>query len=152
MESSHLMKDKKKLFAECYRVLKPGGIILLCDIMLQRPYTTVDTLGYLRRLKLNYFTVGVNFVRSFGIFRFETFETYQKMARETGFREVKFVDISQEVIPTVDCWQANIAANEERILETLSRSQIRGFIQSSNVTRDSFQREIGGYGILKASK
>jgi 27-O-demethylrifamycin SV methyltransferase len=152
MESSHLMKDKKKLFAECYRVLKPGGIILLCDVMLQRPFTIADALSYLRRFKLGYFAGAVNYTRSFGLIRFETFETYQKLARDAGFKEVKFIDITREVSPTIDCWQANIAAKEERILETLSRSQIKSFIQATNISRYSFQINFGGYGILKASK
>jgi 27-O-demethylrifamycin SV methyltransferase len=152
MESSHLMRDKRKLFTECYRVLKPGGVILLCDIMMQRPYTIADHLGYLRRLKLGYFTGAFALTRSFGIIKFEAFETYQQLARDAGFHEVKFVDISQETLPTIDCWQANIAANEERILQSLSRSQIKGFIEGTNITRDSFERKIGGYGILKGSK
>ena len=152
MESSHLMKEKPKLFAECYRVLKPGGVILLCDVMLQRPVTLADHLDFLRHFRLGYFTGVINYTRSFGIIRFETFETYQKMARDTGFREVKFIDISREVAPTVDCWHANIAANEKRILETLSPGQIRSFIEATNFSKYSIERKVGGYGILKASK
>jgi 27-O-demethylrifamycin SV methyltransferase len=152
MESSHLMKEKRHLFAECYRVLKPGGLILLCDVMLQRPIAIAEHLEFFRHFKLGYFAGVVNYTRSFGIIRFETFETYQKMARDARFREVMFVDITREVLPTIDCWQANIVANQERILETLSRSQIKSFIQATNISRYSLQNKIGGYGILKASK
>lgn len=34
MESLHFM-NKQKLLEECYRVLKPGGTLLLCDLMFQ---------------------------------------------------------------------------------------------------------------------
>jgi 27-O-demethylrifamycin SV methyltransferase len=152
MESSHLMKDKKKLFAECYRVLKPGGLILLCDIMLRRSYTAADLLDYLRRLKLGYFSDSVSFIRSFGTVRMETFEFYQNTARDAGFDDVKFVDISEQVEPTIDCWRGNIAANKRRILETISPSQIKSFIQAIELSTASFEMKLGGYGILKASK
>jgi 27-O-demethylrifamycin SV methyltransferase len=37
LESSHLMPDKPRLVAECARILRPGGRMVLCDIILRAP-------------------------------------------------------------------------------------------------------------------
>jgi 27-O-demethylrifamycin SV methyltransferase len=152
MESSHLMKDKKKLFAECRRVLKPGGVMLLCDIMMRRPFTLTDRLGYLQRMKLDYITGTFDNVKSFGWIRMETFETYKNTAREADFDNVTLIDISEEAIPTFDRWKANIIAKEASIRTTLTARQINSFMQAANLSKDFFQRKIGGYAILKASR
>src|SRR4051812_2833504 len=36
LESSHLMRRRDRLLAECARVLRPGGRLVLCDIVLRR--------------------------------------------------------------------------------------------------------------------
>lgn len=152
MESSHLMKDKKKLLAECHRVLKPGGVILLCDIMWQRPYTFADRIGYLLRMKFGFIASSLDYVRSFGMVHMETFEKYQDIAREVGFSKVMLIDISEEAIPTFERWKANIAAKESSILQTLTASQMNGFMLAADLSKDTFERKISGYGILKALK
>ncbi|MBN1656666.1 MAG: methyltransferase domain-containing protein [Deltaproteobacteria bacterium] len=152
MESSHLMKDKRKLLAECHRVLKPGGVMLLCDIMWRRPYTIADRFGYLLRLKSDFIVGAFDHIRSFGLVHMETFDTYINTARQIGFDDVKLIDISEQAVPTFERWKANIAANEARILQTLTARQMKGFMQAADFSKDIFERKIGGYGILKALK
>lgn len=152
MESSHLMADKKKLLAECRRVLKPTGVLLLCDVMLRRPYTIADRLGLLQRMKLGFISGTLDNFKSFGWIRMEPFETYIQWAQEVGFVDVTLTDISKQAIPTFECWKANLVANETRVLETLTPRQIKSFIAASDFSKELFEREIDGYGILKASK
>ncbi|MBN1653631.1 MAG: methyltransferase domain-containing protein [Deltaproteobacteria bacterium] len=152
MESSHLMKDKKRLFAECFRVLKPRGVMLLCDIMFRRPYTLTDRLGYLARMKLGFVGATLSNFRSFGWIQMETFETYIRSAREVGFVDVVLTDISEQAIPTFECWKSNLLAKEESVLKTLTQGQIKSFLTASDFSKDLFEREIDGYGILRASK
>ena len=48
LESSHLMRDRAGLVSECARVLRPGGRLALCDIVLRRPMP-FDEVRRLRR-------------------------------------------------------------------------------------------------------
>jgi 27-O-demethylrifamycin SV methyltransferase len=152
MESSHLMRDKKGLFAECWRVLKPGGVVLLCDVMMRRPYTLADRLELLKAEKLNLIIGSIDNIKSFGWVRLETFETYTRGATDAGFKQVELVDISEQVMPTFEGWKANILAREESVLKTLNRSQINSFINGSEFCKTFFKNKISGYGIVKASK
>lgn len=152
MESSHLMKEKKKLLAECFRVLKPGGVLLLCDIMLRRPFGTFDIIGYLKRMNYRFLTGYIDFTKAFGLLRMETFETYQRLAREVEFEEVTFLDVSQEVMPTQRLWKANAVAKETEILKTWKPQQLKSFLVASDFSIDFFERKIAGYGILQAKK
>jgi 27-O-demethylrifamycin SV methyltransferase len=152
MESSHLMTDKKKLLAECLRVLRSGGVMLLCDVMLRRPYTLSDRLGLLRQMKLGFISATLDNFRSFGWIRMEPFETYIRWAREVGFVDVTLTDISEQAVPTFECWKANLIANEKSVLETLTPRQIKSFLAASDFSKELFERKIDGYGILKASK
>jgi 27-O-demethylrifamycin SV methyltransferase len=152
MESSHLMKDKKKLLAECFRILKPGGALLLCDIMLQRPFGAIDLIGYLKRMKYRFVTDYYHFIRAFGLLRMETFDAYQRLAREVGFREVTFLDISEEVMLTQTRWKANAVANKAEILKTWTPQQLETFLIASDLSDDFYRRKIAGYGILHAKK
>lgn len=152
MESSHLMPNKKKLLAECFRVLKPGGVMLLCDVMLRRSYTLSDRLDLLRQMKFDFVSGTLANFQSFGWIRMEPFETYIRCAREIGFVDVQLTDISEQAIPTFQFWKANLVANEKKVLESLTRRQIESFLAASDFSKELFERGIDGYGILKALK
>jgi len=152
MESSHLMPNKKKLLAECLRVLKPGGVMLLCDVMLRRSYTLSDRLQLIRQMKFGFISGTLDNFRSFGWIRMEPFEKYMRWAREVGFVDVHLTDISEQAIPTFECWKTNLIANEKSVRESLSPRQIRGFLAASDFSKALFESRIDGYGILKALK
>ena len=42
LESSHLMRDRAGLLSECARVLRPGGRVVLCDIIRHREIPFVE--------------------------------------------------------------------------------------------------------------
>jgi len=52
MESSHLMMDKAALIRECARVLKPGGRIVLCDVMLGHKLSFEESIRHCKELLL----------------------------------------------------------------------------------------------------
>jgi hypothetical protein len=103
-------------------------------------------------MKLGFIIGSIANIRSFGWVRMEPFETYIRCAREVGFEKVDFIDISEQAIPTFERWKANLIANEKTILKTLTVSQVKSFLTATDFSKDLFERKIGGYGILKASK
>ena len=46
MESSHLMPDKPRLMREAARLLRPGGRLVLCDVMLQQHMPLQEVIRY----------------------------------------------------------------------------------------------------------
>jgi 27-O-demethylrifamycin SV methyltransferase len=152
METSHLITDKRKLFAECKRVLKPGGKFVLCDFMLSRRYTLRDRLKYFSMLKLDYITGVFNTIRAFGRMSVETVEFHERAALDIGFRDFEILDISDRVKPTFKHWIANVEGNLEEILKTLSLKQVDQIIKGSNLCDYLFDQKVFGYWLMRAVK
>lgn len=151
LESSHLMK-KDRLFRECFRVLKAGGQILLCDLMLKKRPSLTEHLGYFTRLKLNYPLEYLSMKKAFGRGKTETFDYYATEARNAGFIGVQQVDVSTEVVPTIEKWRSNIFAHRDEILRTFTQRRITDFLAASDLLEDLFRDGVHGYGLLKAIK
>jgi len=78
--------DHQRLFREIDKVLKPGGHLIFTDIMQSEncPQNVVDAL--LERIQLR----GL-------LTRLPSFELYRAAARSVGWREVRILDLSQNV-------------------------------------------------------
>ena len=152
MESSHTMRDKEKLFKECYRVLKPGGVLVLCDIMLRKKPSPIDHLGYLYRMRLGYPLGFLSLKRSMGSGKTETFEYYARVLAGVGYKGVDTIDISDRAFPSLTHWRDNIAANRGTLLQTFTEQKIDDFVVSCNLLDDLYHRGIMGYGMVRARK
>jgi 27-O-demethylrifamycin SV methyltransferase len=151
LESSHLM-DKEGLFRESYRVLKPGGQLLLCDVMLRHKLSVLEQLKHLNKLKLGYLTGYLAMKQAFAVGNAETFEYYTGNLMAAGFNRVEAIDISEKVLPTIDCWRANIATNRADISRTFSQKQIDEFLSASAFVEYLISHQMMGYGLIKAIK
>lgn len=149
LESSHLM-NKPKLFKECFRVLKKNGTLLLCDIMLKRRPTIIDHLKLFTQRKLNYPLGYLSMKKAFGRGKTETFSFYQEEVKKAGFKEVSLIDISDNVIPTIDKWRSNISTNRNQILRSFTPEKITDFLAASDLLEDLYRDGIHGYALLKA--
>lgn len=148
MESSHLMHDKKKLFRECFWVLKSGGTLLLCDIMLMR------ILPFHRELAL-YSANAVKYLRlmrAFGNARVNSPGTYCNGLIEAGFREVTTVDITEKTIPTLRHWRENAFGRPGCDTGQLYGKEIGRFIRGTEILEEFFLAGIFGYSLLRAVK
>ncbi len=152
MESSHTMKNKKKLFSECLRVLKPTGSLLLCDLMMKRRPKVTDHFQYLMKKRGSYISSIVSLKKAFGRGRTETFQTYFQILTDTGFNDIRTIDISDKVLPTMDYWRTNVDANKDKIRHTLSTERIDDFVSACDLIEDLYLSNIQGYGLLSAVK
>jgi 27-O-demethylrifamycin SV methyltransferase len=144
MESSHLMRDKELLCAENYRVLRAGGTMLLCDLVLKREFSVADIYRLrddLARLE-----------GSFGKAKMETLGFYEATMRSRGFVQIEQRDISREVLPTLEKWKENLERNRVALTAHLAEEEIDNFARSCEILKGLFARELLGYGIVKGVK
>ena len=92
MESSHLMERKDVLLAECARVLRPDGRLVLCDIIVHNPLPLLEVVKYAREFLL--------LDRVFGRAKMETLDLYRNLAQANGLFVESAADISANVRPT----------------------------------------------------
>ena len=144
MESSHLMPDKRRLLAEGHRVLKPGGRLILCDLVLKRILTTRDVVQVRYELLL---------LRDvFGKAKMEPLEWYAEELGRLGFRDVNAVDLTRETLPTFDRWDENARQSRERCVELFGERSWRQFVESAAVLRRFWETGILGYGMIWATR
>lgn len=151
LESSHLMK-KKKLFRECFRVLREGGQLLLCDLMLKKRPSLMEHIDYFNQLQVSYLLGYLSMKKAFGRGKTETFDYYATEVGKAGFIGVQQVDVSAEVVPTIEHWRSNIFAHRDEILQSLTQRRITDFLAASDLLEDFFRDGVHGYGLIKAIK
>jgi 27-O-demethylrifamycin SV methyltransferase len=144
MESSHLMRDKRRLFEENFRVLKNGGSMLLCDLVLRRELTHRDLFSYRKEFTM--------LEKTFGKARMETLEFYENKMIERGFSEVEVYDISKQAQPTLEAWKTNLLLHRDRIVEETGRQYADEFILACDITEGFFNQGLFGYGMAKGVK
>lgn len=140
MESSHLMRDKERLLAETHRVLRTGGSLLLCDLILKREVSVADVYRLRNDLKV--------LERSFGKTRMETLDAYESALAALGFVDIERRDISREVLPTLDRWKENLERNRAELAAHLAEEDIGNFVRSCDILKELFAGELLGYGIV----
>jgi 27-O-demethylrifamycin SV methyltransferase len=144
MESSHLMRDKRRLCEENFRVLKNGGSMLLCDLVLHRELTLRDLFLYRKE-----FTI---LEKTFGKAKLETLDFYKNKMIEQGFSEVEVYDISKQAQPTLGKWKSNALLHKDRMVEATGREYADGFVLACDITEDFFNQGLFGYGMIKGVK
>lgn len=144
MESSHLMRDKPGLVAETDRVLRPGGCVLLCDLVLKQAFSVADLYRYREDLAM--------LEQSFGDAKMESLEFYQAAFAARGFSRIESHDISQEAMPTLQRWKENLARNQSSLAACFADEAMENFSRSCSILTRFFRDNRLGYGIIKAVK
>ncbi len=146
MEATHLIADKKGLFRECYRVLKDGGTLVLCDIiqlMVLPPHKGL-WLFFVNGKK--YYTL----MKTFGPAHVVSLGTYCDRLIEAGFGEIDTIDISRHTINTLRWWRENAlryggpTAPEKEYADR--------FIRACGILEGFFASGLNGYGMVRATK
>ncbi|MBN1534475.1 MAG: methyltransferase domain-containing protein [Spirochaetes bacterium] len=146
MESSHLMPDKHALFRESRRVLREGGTIVLCDIMLFGVMPFFRKVGHYLLNGSKY----LRLLRTFGKAGLNSPGTYCNGLREAGFREITVRDITAETVRTLRCWRDNAKASGVVAPGRFSEKEAMEFMRACDILEDFFARGIFGYALISA--
>ncbi len=144
MQASHLMLRKDRLLAECARVLRPGGRLVLCDVVLGGPMSLRETVEYRHEFLLLH--------RVFGRAKMEPLESYGSLATKSGFAVDTLRDLSAETRPTFDRWRRNAERHREEVAELLGDQLWRDFVDASGVLERLWDVRKLGYGLMAAVK
>jgi 27-O-demethylrifamycin SV methyltransferase len=144
LESSHLMRDRERLIGECARVLRPGGRMVLCDIVLRRQLD----LAEVRRLR-----EPLRLLREvFGDARMEPLERYAQMSEASGLQVDVERDLTSATRPTFTRWRENADRHREQVVELLGETDWQRFRDSCDVLEGFWDDGTLGYGLFAAAK
>lgn len=144
MESSHLMDDKAALIRESSRVLKPGGRLVLCDIMLDHKLSLEQVIDYRDEFLL---------LRDvFGRAKMEPMHFYVEQLQANQFEVASSRDITSETFATFERWRENAKQNRSTVVGLIGEAPWQQFTDSCDVLETFWQRGILGYGLVSALK
>jgi len=142
MESSHLMPEKPRMIAECARVLRPGGRLVLCDLIFREPLSTAELLDRRREL--------LCLDRVFGRARIESPGIYQRMCAEAGFDAWSHRDLSAETAPTLAAWRARLDAHRAEVEGHIGADAATDFGRACEILADLWATGRMGYFVMSA--
>jgi len=125
------MRERDRLVAECARVLRPGGRVVLCDLLRHReiPFREVrdrrEDFAVLRA--------------AFGDAHFETLAWYEQAAQDNGLVVDRLDDLTQATLPTFDRWRANARDHRAEVLELMSAEDLDAFERSTDLLEGFWQ-------------
>jgi 27-O-demethylrifamycin SV methyltransferase len=144
LESSHLMAERGALISECARVLRPGGRMVLCDVIRRREIPFLE----LRAQREDYAVLRA----AFGAARMDPLTTYAALAQEAGLEVDQSVDLSDATRPTFVRWQENVDRHRDEVLDILGAESVGSFEDSLRILDRLWGDGTLGYGIFSAVK
>lgn len=144
LESSHLMPRKAQLLAECARVLRPGGRLVLCDLMTRRPFELAEVFAQHARLQC--------LDRVFGRAKMETMDVYRELCESVGLVGPGGEDLSDATRPTLEAWRENLGTHRVKLVELTGTDAVDDFAEACEILLKYWDEGRMGYGIVWASK
>jgi 27-O-demethylrifamycin SV methyltransferase len=144
LESSHLMRERDRLVSECARVLRPGGRVVLCDLIRHRQMS-------FREVRDRHEDLAV-LRAAFGDAHLESLDYYRGAAEANGLLVDACDDLTQLTLPTFDRWRANAEVNRAEVLSLMSEDDLRDFERSTDILEAFWRDGTFGYGLIAARK
>jgi 27-O-demethylrifamycin SV methyltransferase len=144
LESSHLIRDRTALIGECARVLRPGGRLVLCDIVRHR----VIPFDEVRARRADFATLR----EAFGDAHMHSLDDYAVYLTAAGLTVGDKVDLSAATLPTFDRWRANAATHHEAVVDLLGTAGRDAFVRSTEILERFWRDGTLGYGLISADK
>jgi 27-O-demethylrifamycin SV methyltransferase len=148
IEASHPIPDKKALFRECFRVLKSGGTLALCDLVALGSLPFYKSLWrFITNIREYLFAPTV-----WGPAHILTMGNLCDRMIEAGFARVNAIDVTQNVIPTLRCWREGALRFLDGEAGESSRQYANDFIKGCVNLEKAFSDGLMGYGMLYSNK
>ncbi len=144
MESSHLMPDKPQLLRECARVLKPGGRLVLCDLLVKQPFSMEEVFSLRKDLR--------HLDRAFGRAKMETEDFYTEHCGAAGLDVVATQDLTAATRPTLVAWAQNAETHREQLAARIGAGGVSDLQRACEVLQGFWDSGRMGYGLLQAVK
>jgi 27-O-demethylrifamycin SV methyltransferase len=142
LESSHLMRDKEALISECARVLRPGGRLVLCDLVRHREIPFLEV-----RDRREDFAV---LREAFGDAHMEPLARYAELAEAKGLRVERLDDLTAATLRTFDRWRENAERHCAEVIEMVGADGHSAFVGSCDILEGLWRDGTFGYGLLSA--
>jgi 27-O-demethylrifamycin SV methyltransferase len=144
MESAHLMRDKDALVAECARVLRPGGRLVLCDLVRWREIAFAEV----RRRRDDFAVLR----EAFGDAHFESLDGFTSLAASHGLEVDRVDDLTAATLPTFDRWRANADAHRDAVVDLVGVDGHEAFVRSCDLLEAFWRDGTFGYGLVSATR
>lgn len=144
LEASHLMREKDLLFAESARVLRPGGRLVLCDLIRHRDVDFAEV-----RQRMSEF---VTLRDAFGDAHVVPLERYASEAASEGLIVEQLDDLTSMTRPTFERWRRNARRHRQELLSILSEDDLTAFVTSCDILERAWDDGTFGYGLMVAVK
>ncbi|MGH8961048.1 MAG: SAM-dependent methyltransferase [Jatrophihabitantaceae bacterium] len=144
LESAHLMRERERLIAECARVLRPGGRLVLCDLIRHREIPFAEV----RERRAEFLTLRV----AFGDAHFEPLAFYVDAAASQGLAVDTAEDLTTATLATFDRWRANARAHSVEVSGAIGPAGLAAFERSCEILEAFWRDATFGYGLLAAGK
>lgn len=144
MESAHLMRDKDALVAECARVLRPGGRLVLCDLVRWREIPFAEV----RERRADFAVLR----DAFGDAHFGTLDAFASLAGTHGLDVDRRDDLTAATLPTFDRWRANAGAHRDAVVDLIGVEGHEAFVRSCDILEAFWRDGTFGYGLVSATK
>jgi 27-O-demethylrifamycin SV methyltransferase len=143
MESSHLMLRKDLLFEETARLLRPGGKVVLCDIILLRNVPFTEVLQIRKQVLV--------LDQVFGKAKMQELSSYATDAEKAGLRPTLSLDITANTFPTFSHWKRNAETHAAEVETLIGHEGLELFKEACDIlTR--FWSDSLGYGLFAAER
>ncbi len=144
LETSHLVDDRPRLIGECARVLRPGGRLALCDVVLRRRLEFAEIRRRRKQLML---------LRDvFGAARMEPVTAYREHLLAARLEVERELDLSEQVRPTFARWRENADRHRDEVVGLLGEGVWRDFLAASEALDALWDEEVLGYALISAVK
>jgi 27-O-demethylrifamycin SV methyltransferase len=144
LESAHLMREREQLVAECARVLRPGGRMVLCDLIRRREIDFREV----RSRRDDFVTLRA----AFGDAHFEPIDYYVDTAARYGLSADRADDLTSQTLPTFDRWRANAEQHRDAVLDALGQDAFDAFVRSCDILEQFWRDGTFGYGLISWHK